>query len=380
MKHRLPCFSPRYAATGAKRLWRNTLTWVHRPCSGWAPPPVLVVLNPTESCNLRCRMCFERGEDMAAGSWGDPGNADELSAELYHRLIRELSVFAPTFYITGGEPLVSDKTVAVIEHIKSHGLYVSLNTNGVLLKDNALALVESGLDKIIISLDGPAEVHDAIRGDTFNRIAQGIALVEKLKNERGTRTPLLRAQCVISPYNAGYLDRTAGAAAELGIGEIRFQHLMFAFSEDSLLPDNEERSLVAFGNVSSPVLQAGALDMSLLKSEIETLRNRPLPPRIRFEPEIRTADLEGYYRDPLHAFRNDCLSPWRRLVISAQGLMGPCQGMYLERYPEVPVLEAWRGERFRRLRRHILGNGLFPHCLRCCHREYYGRRIGLDVQ
>jgi hypothetical protein len=185
---------------------------------------------------------------------------------------------------------------------------------------------------------------------------------------------------VISPHNTQHLEQTAEAAGELGIFEIRFQHLMFASSADAFHPDETLRALVTHGKISTPVLRPGALDLSLLKAQLQALRNHPPTIRIRFEPEIRTADLDGYYRNPEHEFRNDCLSPWRRLLVSADGWLGPCQGMCLERYPDTPVLAAWNGKQFRHLRRHILEEGLFRNCLRCCHREYYAQRIGMEVQ
>lgn len=372
---------PRYAVTGIRRLARNTVTAMIRPRNGWSPPPVLVTLNPTEECNLRCKMCFERGANMATATWGAPSAARELTMEDYRAFLGEAAAFSPTFYITGGEPLVSDKTIEIIREIKARGFYASMNTNGVLLKEHARHLVESGLDRIIVSLDGPKEVHNAIRGDTFDRVAEGIALLERWKREQRTRVPALRAQCVISPYNAGRLNDAADAAKKLGLPEIRFQHLMFAFSEASFSAGGAAaRSVVRHGRVSSPVLRPGDLDVAALTWEVESLRHRPAFPRVRFEPDIRSADLKAYYEDPRHPFRNDCLSPWRRLVVSAGGDMGPCRGMDLGRYPEQSILEAWLGARFRQLRGHVLESGLFPHCLRCCHRQYYGQRIGLCVE
>jgi hypothetical protein len=200
-----------------------------------------------------------------------------------------------------------------------------------------------------------------------------------VKAQAGSRGPVLRAQCVISPDNVDHLDRTADAVREMGLAEVRFQHLMFAFSREAFQPDNEIRKLVARGNVSRPILEANSLDLARLRSQLSLLRKRRGLPRIRFEPDIRPMDLEGYYRNAHHAFRSDCLSPWRRLVISADGGLGPCQGMCLERYPETPALRAWNGEHFRSLRAHIRGSGLFPHCLRCCHRQYYRHGIGLEV-
>lgn len=316
---------------------------------------------------------------MVVDRFQDGPRAGELSLAQYLSLIDELAAFRPTFYITGGEPLLSDKTAGIIETLKAHGLYASLNTNGVLLKEHAELLVASGLDKIILSLDGPPEVHNAIRGETFDRIEEGLISIARAKKERHSRTPAVRVQCLISPLNAGSLCRTIETVRRLGIAEIRFQHLMFAGSGgDYRLPDALKAEMV-YGNVSLPALPPGSSDPVALKAEIADVLAEKRPPLVRFEPDIGMSDINAYYEMSGDTFRNDCLSPWRRLVISAHGEMGSCQGVYLARYPETTPARAWWGERFRGMRRHVIEKGLFPHCSRCCHREYYTPRLGLEI-
>lgn len=373
-------FAFKHAGTALKRLVRNAWTAWRRPPSGWSPPPVLVVLRPTERCNLRCRMCFDRGAETVSESWRSAPPRPDLSAADYHALIPDLARFSPTFYLTGGEPLLAEVTAPILSEIKGRGLYASLNTNGVRLKDWARELVDVGLDRLIVSLDGPREVHDAIRGATFEAVAEGLAAVRERKRKRGVRAPCIRAQCVISPYNAGALRETVAAARALGVEEIRFQHLMFAFSGAPPALDDFLKTVAVRARFSLFRLEPGALDVARLESDVRALRaDRGRAPTVGFEPALGTRDLRGYYTDPAHPFCNLCLSPWRRLVVSSSGEMGPCQCFYLGRYPEMVPRELWWGERFRAVRRRMIERGLFAHCLRCCHREYYPPRLSLTV-
>jgi len=369
-----------FLRTGLTRLARNAVTAFYRPSNGWSPPPVLAVLRLTDACNLRCRMCFDRSADAVASTWSAGVAGPELDEPRWRALIDELAPCRCTFYLTGGEPLLASATVPIIEAVKARGGYVSLNTNGVLLKERAPALVAAGVDKIIVSLDGPPAIHDAIRSPTWNAIAEGLAAVTELKRQHGSATPRLRAQCVISPSNVGALVDTLKAAQELGLPEIRFQHLMFATSEDACRLDDFTKSIAVQARPSLLILPRGAIDLPALKAQLAELARRGKHGMtVRFEPPLRMEDIEAYYEHAERAFFNGCLSPWRRLVVSPRGEIGPCQGLYLGRYPEHSARDIWNGAAFRAFRRRLSEQGLFPFCARCCHREYYGPRANLDV-
>ncbi len=327
-------------------------------------------------------MCFEKGENNITRNWPNTHSEEtELQENDYISLIEKLAPNRPTFYITGGEPLLSENIIQIIRTIKKYGLYVSLNTNATLLEERAEELINSGLDKIIISLDGPKEIHNSIRGDTFNKIASGIANINKLKKKKSLTTPILRAQCVISPDNVAHLSNTLATVRSLGLREIRFQHTMFAFSKEEFRIHDFLKSDEYRVNISTCVMPSNILDIKMLKNQIKIIKTQTGKNLlVKFEPEIKSNDLQGYYGDPCHPFVGSCLSPWRRLVVSPSGEMGPCQSIYMGKYPHNSPDDIWNGKAFRKLRRHMLNHGLFPHCNRCCHREYYPPTIDLTVR
>jgi MoaA/NifB/PqqE/SkfB family radical SAM enzyme len=373
----------KYFTTGVRRLCRNAITANYRPRSGWSPPPSLAVLRPTLRCNLSCQICYDRGENIVRDSWSLEGmdSGAELDDSTWIELVTALAAFKPTFYITGGEPLLASTLIPIIRTIKQHGCYVSLNTNGVMLEQRAAELLDAGVDKIIVSLDGPPAVHDSVRGESFDALARGIREVQRLMKARGVKRPVIRLQCVISHLNLEHLEETVEEAAKLGCGEIRFQHPIFAFSPEACRVTESMKLLLNKVDISRPRRQWVDLTGQAALDTITRLVERSAETTtIAFEPDVQTKDIVGYYDEAAHPFPELCLSPWRRMDVSPAGDMGPCQGLYLGRFPDVHPRECWSGKAFRALRRHMLDNGLFGVCNRCCHREYgCPSMIGLGI-
>lgn len=376
----LPGWNLSYIRAGLTRVARNALTAGRLPRSGWSPLPVLAVLRPSDACNLQCKICFDRGEQTVSATWPrEPQEpAPALTIREWQALVAELLKSRCSFYLTGGEPLLSENTLPIIAAIKAGGAYVSLNTNGVLLAKRADELVACGLDKIILSLDGPREIHDAVRGPSFDALAAGVAAVREAQGRRGRKTPVMRAQCVISPHNVSHLHETAKAVKALGLSEIRFQHLMFVTDRAACQVAEFLKQGSARVRFSSLLLAPGALDVDVLRSQLALLQGeRGI--QIGFEPPLKPADLPAYYNEAAQGLHKGCLSPWRRIVVSPQGDVGPCQGISLGRYPGEAALEIWNGPTFRSFRKQLIENGLFAFCSRCCHREYYKPKVGLTV-
>ncbi len=142
----------------------------------------LIHLQLTLNCNLRCAFC---------GQWGKYGymkkaGLSELSTEDWLKVIDQASDYraatgiAPEFILWGGEPLVSPAFVPVAERLRQYGFTTALVTNGVLLKDFA-AVINRTVDTVYVSLDGPPEIHENIRGRAgiFEQIMAGVELLDK---------------------------------------------------------------------------------------------------------------------------------------------------------------------------------------------------------
>src|SRR5438132_2360436 len=132
----------------------------------FAPEWLILCIN--NFCNLKCRMCDvglgERASVFYANMVGD--NPGTMSLDLLKQILDSAAGFhpLPKVGLAFTEPLNHPHIVDFVRETVSRGFYCDMTTNGYLLPQRAEALVEAGLDGITVSVDGPEQIHDAIRG------------------------------------------------------------------------------------------------------------------------------------------------------------------------------------------------------------------------
>ncbi|MBF0158552.1 MAG: heme d1 biosynthesis radical SAM protein NirJ [Magnetococcales bacterium] len=141
---------------------RQTIPSLHSP---------VVVWNVIRRCNLQCHHCYSASADRDF--------SDELTTAEALRVIDDLAAMPVAAIIfSGGEPLLRQDLLVLVAAARSHGLYVALSSNGLLLADETMAdqVAAAGFDYVGISLDGLEAHHDQIRGQTgaFRQTVQGI--------------------------------------------------------------------------------------------------------------------------------------------------------------------------------------------------------------
>ncbi|MFC1890616.1 radical SAM protein [Thermodesulfobacteriota bacterium] len=115
--------------------------------------PICTAFAVTYRCPIHCPMC----RTVKAAS-------PELDLDQIEILFKHLKSQGTHFlHLTGGEPLIRDDIVEISQLARSSGFYVTLNTSGGLLEEK-LELLESNIDRFIVSLDGGRELHDSNRG------------------------------------------------------------------------------------------------------------------------------------------------------------------------------------------------------------------------
>jgi mycofactocin radical SAM maturase len=166
--------------------------------------PVNITWEITHRCNLKCIHC------LSASSAASPG---ELSLEECKGIVdqlAELKVFEINF--GGGEPLLKDYFLPLLNYIHKKGIVTCVSTNGTVLTDAAIAcFTDNPLVNVQVSLDGAtAEVNDAIRGkETYRKIISGIEVL----SGKGIN---LSINTVVTSRNYGQLDRLKALAASYG--------------------------------------------------------------------------------------------------------------------------------------------------------------------
>jgi Fe-coproporphyrin III synthase len=186
-------------------LRRVTGRWTHHLQS----LPILA-LNVHTACNCRCVMC----DIWKANDRNRMMGLDELTGHI--EAIRRLNV--RRVMLTGGEPLLHRNLWALCDLLRVEAINVTLVTTGLLI-DRHVHDVAASVDELVISLDGPAEVHDAIRRvrGGFNRIGHGLEL---LRNQR-TR-PRIVARAVVQRANHARLADTVEAVGTAGADCLSF--------------------------------------------------------------------------------------------------------------------------------------------------------------
>jgi hopanoid biosynthesis associated radical SAM protein HpnH len=138
--------------------------------------PLVLMLEPTHRCNLKCAGCGRIRE------YHDTLH-EEMSLEECLQAVDEAA--PPVITITGGEPLLYGPVDELVKTVLARGKHIYFCTNGLLLEDNLARFRPSPRFTWNVHLDGPQPVHDEIIGRTggFEKAVAGL----RAAKERGFR-------------------------------------------------------------------------------------------------------------------------------------------------------------------------------------------------
>jgi len=324
---------------------------------GYSPFPLGVVFVLTMRCNMRCAMCVQ--SELRKGYVHSPQqelSLPELKATLDD--LRRSFLIKPLIHVSGGEPLLHRDVMGFIAYIKKRGLRCSLTTNGLLLEGKAQELVELGLDRINVSLDGPRVVHDQVRNTpgAFDHALAGIQALARYKEERGTAAPRISINAVLTRTSQPYMSEMVEIALQAGVQGLSFQHLKFA----------DDGAPMARGDAHRLDVERLVADMPHLTCQAGSRL------ALTFFPPLNARQTRDYYLKPAAQLGGYCLMPWFVMRIRLGGEISPCSGYVVDnvRSKQVSLRQVWNSPRYRDFRRKLARQGVYPTCGRCCHRRY----------
>lgn len=130
-----------------------------------------------------------------------------------------------TFYFQG-EPFIHPKFLELIALANAAGLYTATSTNAHFLHpDNAKKTVESGLDRVIVSIDGATqETYEQYRvHGTLSKAQEGVRNLIAARDQAGTHHPFVILQCLVVRPNEHEIEAMLAMGKELGVDEVRFK-------------------------------------------------------------------------------------------------------------------------------------------------------------
>jgi radical SAM protein with 4Fe4S-binding SPASM domain len=200
--------------------------------------PISISFEPTTSCNLRCPECpsglrsFTRPTGMA-----QVGLFEKTIDELQDTLLYLILYFQ-------GEPYLHPKFLEMVQYAAARNIYTATSTNAHFLTDaNARKTVESGLDRLIISIDGTTQqTYESYRiGGKLHKVIEGTKQIIKWKKELKSTTPHVIFQFMVVKPNEHQIAEVHQLAALLGVDEVALKTAqIYDYEKGSpLIPMNE---------------------------------------------------------------------------------------------------------------------------------------------
>ena len=251
----------------------------------------ILLLEPHARCNCRCVMC-----DI----WKRTEAREITAAELERHIGDIVALGVEQVVFTGGEPLMHSDLFRLAAPLRARGMRTTLLTTGLLLERDAARIVES-IDDVIVSLDGPREIHDAIRRvpGAFDRLARGVRAIHGAS-----------ARSTVQARNAGHLRETVAAARWMGLRSISF----LAADLDSTAFDRP---------LGWPEARKAGIapDLATLEGEMDRLIAEYPSDGFVLESPAKLRRIVEHFRAP-SAPR--CNAPWVSAVWEANGDVRPC--------------------------------------------------------
>lgn len=182
--------------------------------------PISISFEPTTSCNLRCPECPSGLRSFTRPTGMLPDNLFQNTIDQLHQKLLYL-----IFYFQG-EPYLHPRFLEMVQYASAKKIYTATSTNAHYLTDeNARKTVESGLDRLIISIDGTTqETYQAYRvGGSLAKVLDGTRNLIKWKKQLKSKTPFVIFQFLVVRPNEHQLADVKNLAAELGVDDIWFK-------------------------------------------------------------------------------------------------------------------------------------------------------------
>ncbi|MGO4210226.1 radical SAM/SPASM domain-containing protein [Terriglobus sp. 2YAB30_2] len=268
----------------------------------------ILLLHVHSRCNCRCAMC-----DI----WKREENQELDLAVLERQRESLLALGVEQVVFTGGEALMHRKLPELTHFFREIGATLTLLTSGLLLEKHA-ALVAAEFQEVIVSLDGPPEVHDQIRGvkGAFALLSRGVHALKRRS------TLPVRARCTVQHANFAHLAATVGAAIDAGLDGLSFLAADLsstAFNRELVWPIERRSSI-----------QVDATELETLNRQLDLVAEA----RERLAPAFSIAESRKKLQRIADHFAAEaglvphrapvCNAPWVSAVWEVDGTVKPC--------------------------------------------------------
>lgn len=284
----------------------------------WGYPYVLII-DTTNICNLQCPLC-PTGLNMPGRPKG------KMDFDFFQRIIDKMGNYAITLVLHNwGEPILNRKIFPMIEYAKAQHIKVIMSSNlNILDEKDAEALITSGLDQLIVSIDAVSEesYKKYRKGGNFNQVIKNLKMLVRKREEFGTAKPKIIWQFLVFKHNVHEVDQVNTMAKKLKVDGVDILSAQLGGpNQTPYIGDKGTAELVS----------------------------KWLLPEKKYIGEF------DYFSTPKYLSKNKCQYLWKSLSINYDGSVSPCCCVYepstdFGNIKEEDFAQIWNNESFKSAR------------------------------
>lgn len=285
----------------ANALMAKSQKWLKRD-HVWGMP-FRYTIDPLNVCNLSCPLC-----PTGLGTLGRSRGL--MSIDKYHKLIDQVRPYAYVVELYNwGEPFLHPDIFEMIRYSSSRRIAVRLSSNlNRFNREMAVKTIESGLDSIIVSVDGATQdTYEKYRKrGKLDRVLNNVKILVEEKKRANSRLPFITMRMIINRYNEGEVEHLREMAQQLGVD---------AFTTGTLFVDTTDL--------------------------------------IQIQEWLPSKDEDSYYDYGSEKLENvwHCADLWESMTINWDGGLAPCCWLHDQKndYENVfdrPLKEIWNGDAY----------------------------------
>ena len=334
--------------------------------------PSWIILCVNNACNLHCKMCDVGTKTTDSNFYQHMMCAQPINMplDLLKNIIDQTAAYFPNTKLGYAftEPSVYPHLIESLAYANSKNIFTSLTTNGLQLAKQAEDLCKAGLKELNISLDGPPDIHNFIRGhkQSFEKAFEGIEKILSLPN-----APEVSIYCAITEWNIGRLYELTEIFKKIKIKQIGFMHTVYI--TDSMAQKHNalfgEKYFASASNVEEVNLKN--YNLNVLWQEYQKLKLNNFGFPVLFVPDLKSeSDLKSYYETE-NFIGNFCNDAFSNIMIKTDGNVIPahsrCYQVTTGNLRQNNLKEIWNSQTASAFRQDLLSaGGLLPACSRCC--------------
>jgi radical SAM protein with 4Fe4S-binding SPASM domain len=294
-----------------------------------------------------------------------------MPMDLFKRIADQAAHYFPSVKLGYAftEPLIYSHLEESLLYAHDKKLITTLTTNGLGLKRWAPILDRAGLYELNLSLDGPEDLHNDIRGNekSFSKAIEGVQALVSMKSKIR-----INVYCVITEWNVGRLVEFLKSMNKYPFTRVGLMHSNF--TPEHIAHHHNE----AFGNLypatasNTTETKLETIDIPRLWHEIQEIKSTRWNFPVNFFPDLHSSQmLEQYYLHPEVFMGKRCMDIFSNVMIKSNGDVipahGRCYNLKIGNLYNDNLRDIWNSSIIREFRKQVTTNGgLLPACSRCC--------------